>query len=120
MVKTSMAYRRAVVRDRIFLADIGMTFPDGTKKSLGRRELMADGLTIKSATSGSDSFDIGCATVGECDIRIDNTDGQYNTFDFEGAVLDVKVGLQLADGGTEWIPKGIYTCLLYTSDAADD
>lgn len=109
MVKTSMAYRRAVVRDRIFLADIGMTFPDGTKKSLGRRELMADGLTIKSATSGSDSFDIGCATVGECDIRIDNTDGQYNTFDFEGAVLDVKVGLQLADGVTEWISKGIYT-----------
>jgi len=104
-----MAYRRAVVRDRIFLADIGLTFPDGTKRSLGRRELMADGLKIKSATSGSDSFDIGCAAVGECDIRIHNTDGQYNTFDFEGAVLDVKVGLQLADGVTEWIPKGIYT-----------
>ena len=109
MVKTSMAYRRALVRDRTFLAEVALTFPDGSKKSLSRRELMADGLTIKHATSGSDSFDIGCAAVGECDIRIDNTDGQFNAYDFEGAELNVKVGLQLPGDRIEWIPKGIYT-----------
>lgn len=109
MIKTSMDYRRAVVRDRAFLADISMEFPDGKTEKITRERLMSDGLTIKEATSGSDSFDIGCAAIGECDIRIDNTDEKFNTYDFEGAELTVKVGLQLANGNVEWLPKGVYT-----------
>ncbi len=70
---------------------------------------MSDGLTIKTGVSSTDSFDIGSASIVECTLRLDNADGRYNTYDFEGAELNVKVGLQLSEDKIEWIPKGIYT-----------
>lgn len=84
MVRTSMDYRRAVVQDRIFHVRAVMQFPDGTETVLTNTELMADGLTIKTGVSSTDSFDIGSASIGECTLRLDNTDGRFNTYDFEG------------------------------------
>lgn len=104
-----MDYRRAVVQDRIFHARAVMQFPDKTEIVLTNADLMSDGLTIKTGVSSTDSFDIGSASIGECTLRLDNTDGRYNTYDFEGAELNVKVGLQLSEDKIEWIPKGIYT-----------
>lgn len=109
MVKTSMDYRRAVVQDRIFHVRAVMRFPDGTEMVLTNTELMTDGLTIKTGVSGTDSFDIGSVSISECTLRLDNTDGRFNPYDFEGAVINVSVGLQLSDDKIEWIPKGIYT-----------
>ena len=109
MVRTSMDYRRAVVQDRIFHVRAVMQFPDKTEIVLTNADLMSDGLTIKTGVSSSDSFDIGSASIGECTLRLDNTDGRFNTYDFEGAELNVKVGLQISEDKIEWIPKGIYT-----------
>ena len=109
MVKTSMDYRRAVVQDRIFHVRAVMRFPDGREMVLTNTELMTDGLTIKTGVSGTDSFDIGSVSIGECTLRLDNTDGRFNPYDFEGTVINVSVGLQLSDDKIEWIPKGIYT-----------
>ena len=91
MVRTSMDYRRAVVQDRIFHARAVMQFPDKTEIVLTNADLMSDGLTIKTGVSSTDSFDIGSASIGECTLRLDNADGRYNTYDFEGAELNVKV-----------------------------
>ena len=109
MVKTSMDYRRAVVQDRIFHVRAVMRFLDGTEMVLTNTELMTDGLTIKTGVSGTDSFDIGSVSISECTLRLDNTDGRFNPYDFEGAVINVSVGLQLPGDKIEWIPKGIYT-----------
>ena len=109
MVKTSMDYRRAVVRDRVFQVRAVMRFPDGNEIVLTNADLMSDGLTIKTGVSSTDNFDIGSASIGECTLRLDNTDERYNTYDFEGAVINVSIGLQLSDGRIEWIPKGVYT-----------
>lgn len=109
MVRTSMDYRRAVVQDRIFHVRAVMQFPDGTETVLTNTELMADGLTIKTGVSSTDSFDIGSASIVECTLRLDNTDGRFNTYDFEGAVINISIGLQLSEDKIEWIPKGIYT-----------
>ena len=109
MVKTSMDYRRAVVQNRIFHVRAVMRFPDGTEIVLTNADLMSDGLTIKTGVSSTDSFDIGSASIGECALRLDNTDGRFNTYDFEGAVINISIGLQLSEDKIEWIPKGIYT-----------
>lgn len=109
MVKTSMDYRRAVVQDRIFHVRAVMQFPDGTETVLTNADLMSDGLTIKTGVSSTDSFDIGSASIGECTLHLDNTDGRFNTYDFEGAVINISIGLQLSEDKIEWIPKGIYT-----------
>lgn len=112
MVKTSMDYRRAIVRDRVFQVRAVMRFPDGNEIVLTNADLMSDGLTIKTGVSSTDNFDIGSASIGECTLRLDNTDERYNTYDFEGAVINVSIGLQLSDGRIEWIPKGVYTAEL--------
>ena len=109
MVKTSMDYRRAVVQDRIFHVRAVMRFPDGTEIVLTNADLMSDGMTVKTGVSSTDSFDIGSASIGECTLRLDNTDGRFNAYDFEGAVINASIGLQLSEDRIEWIPKGIYT-----------
>lgn len=109
MVKTSMDYRRAVVKDRIFHVRAVMRFPGGPELTLTNADLMADGMTVKTGVSSTDSFDIGSASIGECTLRLDNTDGRFNAYDFEGAVINASIGLQLSEDRIEWIPKGIYT-----------
>lgn len=108
MVKTSMDYRRAVVKDRIFHVRAVMRFPGGPELTLTNADLMADGMTVKTGVSSTDSFDIGSASIGECTLRLDNTDGRFNAYDFEGAVINASIGLQLSEDRIEWIPKGIY------------
>ncbi len=108
MVRTSMDYRRAVVQDRIF--HVRAVMQSGwDRDSINKCGSDVNGLTIKTGVSSTDSFDIGSASIVECTLRLDNADGRYNTHDFEGAELNVKVGLQLSEDKIEWIPKGIYT-----------
>lgn len=106
MINTTMAYRTAIQNNRQFEYDVKITFADGTEEHIYKERILS--LSVKDAVSGTSSFDIGSAIINQLDMKIDNTDGRFDQYDFDQAEMIIKVGLKLADNTTEWLQKGIF------------
>ena len=109
MKEVSAAWHRALVNDerawvneiRVHLVDIGKTL------MLNNSDLWMDGLTIDDAVSDDSDFQVGTAIVNRLDLTINNIHGAYSGYNFLGADVFVKIGLQ-TDEGLEQIIKGRY------------
>lgn len=106
MINTSIAYHRAIEKNREFRLLDRITFKDGRYIDLMISDFMS--YKINEATSGSGKFDIGMAAIKEYTITLDNTDGRFDLYDFEGAVIRARIGLKLEDGRWEDLNKGTY------------
>lgn len=53
------------------------------------------------SVSGDNSFDIGSAIINVLTLSINNFDGRYSDYDFDGAEVVCYIGLALDDGTTE-------------------
>lgn len=106
MINTSNEYKTAIKGAREMYANVSITFLDGTKLSVDQNGLF--GLSIEDNVSGTDSFDIGSAIINQLTLKLDNTDERYDHYDFDGARITVKAGLQLSKA-VEWLNKGIFT-----------
>ncbi len=82
-------------------ADITLT--DGTVLNLTSADLWQNGLSFEDSVSNDSSFDIGSAIVNVLNLTIDNFDGQYSDYDFDGATVVCYIGLSFDDGTTEKI-----------------
>lgn len=82
-------------------ADITLT--DGTVLNLTSANLWQNGLSFEDSVSSDSTFDIGSAIVNVLDLSINNFDGKYSDYDFDGAEVVTYVGLELDDGTTEKI-----------------
>ena len=87
-------------------ADVSIVFRDATKLPVDQAGLW--GLSIEDNVSGTDSFDIGSAIINQLTLKLDNTDERYNAYNFDGAKITVKIGLQLSKT-VEWLNKGVFT-----------
>lgn len=109
MKEVSAAWHRALINDerawvneiRVHLVDIGKTL------MLNNSDLWMDGLTIDDAVSDDSDFQVGTAIVNRLDLTINNIHGAYSGYNFLGADVFVKIGLQ-TDEGLEQIVKGRY------------
>lgn len=79
-------------------ADITLT--DGTVLNLTNADLWQNGMTFEDSVSGDSSFDIGSAIINVLTLSINNFEGQYSDYDFEGAEVVCYVGLQIEDEDT--------------------
>ena len=79
-------------------ADITLT--DGTVLNLTNADLWQNGMTFEDSVSGDSSFDIGSAIINVLTLSINNFEGQYFDYDFEGAEVICYVGLQIEDEDT--------------------
>lgn len=82
-------------------ADITLT--DGTVLNLTSADLWQNGLSFEDSVSSDNSFDIGSAIVNVLDLSINNFNGEYSGYDFEGAEVVTYVGLELDNETTEKI-----------------
>ena len=82
-------------------ADITLT--DGTVLNLTSANLWQNGLSFEDSVSSDSSFDIGSAIVNVLDLSINNFNGEYSGYDFEGAEVVTYVGLELDNETTEKI-----------------
>lgn len=82
-------------------ADITLT--DGTVLNLTSADLWQNGLSFEDSVSSDSSFDIGSAIVNVLDLSINNFDGKYSDYNFEGAEVVAYVGLELDNETTEKI-----------------
>lgn len=56
---------------------------------------------FEDSVSGDNSFDIGSAIINVLTLSINNFDGRYSDYDFDGAEVVCYIGLALDDGTTE-------------------
>lgn len=82
-------------------ADITLT--DGTVLNLTSADLWQNGLRFEDSVSSDSTFDIGSAIVNVLDLSINNFNGEYSGYDFEGAEVVTYVGLELDNETTEKI-----------------
>lgn len=82
-------------------ADITLT--DGTVLNLTSADLWQNGLSFEDSVSNDSSFDIGSAIINVLNLSINNFDGEYSDYDFEGAEVICYVGMEFDDGTTEKI-----------------
>ena len=80
-------------------ADI--TLKDGTVLNLTSADLWANGFSFEDSVSGDSSFDIGSTIINVLTLSINNFDGQYSDYDFDGAEVICYVGMEFDDGTTE-------------------
>ena len=92
-------------------ARVTILLKDETNLTLEGGQLMAGGVTISEGTTAPSSFDIGSAIINQCTILVNNTDGNYSDYNFEGAVATIYVGVAENKTGTSitWIRRGMYT-----------
>lgn len=82
-------------------ADITLT--NGTVLNLTSADLWQNGLSFEDSVSSDSTFDIGSAIVNVLDLSINNFNGEYSSYDFEGAEVVAYVGLELDNETTEKI-----------------
>lgn len=69
--------------------------------NLTSSDLWANGVMFEDSVSGDNSFDIGSAIINVLALSINNFDGRYSDYDFDGAEVVCYIGLALDDGTTE-------------------
>lgn len=106
MINTSNAYKTAIKGNREFCIRDKMTFRDGSYIDLEMQDFLS--YSINEATSASGKFEIGAAVIKEYTAVLNNSDGKFDTYNFEGADILAKVGIKLADGTWEILQKGTY------------
>ncbi len=110
MVNTSQAYRDLIYTSgRKFHAKARVELADETVLNLTDEDIMEGGITIEDCVSPSNSFEIGSAIINELSITLYNLDGRFNEYNFEKALINLQIGLELPDSTIEWIPKGYFT-----------
>lgn len=106
MIPTSAAYKQAMNGPRTFLVQVTVTFRDETVEVWDNSRLMS--LSFEEATSDTGTFTVGSAIIGKLSLSVLNQDDAYNELDFIDAVMQVKIGVETANG-TEYMNRGIFT-----------
>ena len=107
MINASNVYKEAIKKNRILHHRVEIQFQDGSSKTVEDMELLL--FQILDNTSGQNSFDLGSAIAKQLNIKLSNIDGKFTGVDFDGATIKAIIGLELPDGTTEWLDRGIYT-----------
>ena len=88
--KTLIASKNA----RSYLLKIDLTLANNTVLHLTGEDIWEDSFSIDTASSGTDSFDIGSAIIGKCAFTLNNIDGDFDNYDFFNATATIWLGLE--------------------------
>ena len=100
MRATSALYKQIIASGnaRDFVIKVDMTLADDpinpTVLHLTEEDIWSGSFAIDTASSGTSSFDIGTAVIGQCKFSLNNFDESFNQYDFFNAHAVVWVGLR--------------------------
>lgn len=97
--------------NRRFMPIITITLADSTVLNIQPTDVMANGLSglsIKESVSGDEILEFGSVIINECQIILNNMEGQFDAYDFANAVVNVQISLDLTTGVTETFQRGVY------------
>lgn len=108
MINTSNEYKVQIMENRQFRLNANISLADSTVFNLEDSTIMQGGMEFEDAVGGNSSFQIGAAIINKHTLTIDNSTGDFDTYDFTGATVVPFVGLQLSET-VESLRKGFYT-----------
>lgn len=113
-MRTTTSEYKAIINSgeaRHYKIKIDLDLANNTTLHLTEADIWEDSFSIDTASSGTSSFDLGCAIIGRCTFTINNIDGDFNGVDFFNAEAAVWLGLEGDDiGGTQhYYRMGYYT-----------
>lgn len=100
MINAFPAYYRALSNGyRNFVPIITITLANTahTVLNLTEADVWQNGLTIEDAVSGESDFQVGAAIINKCEIQLNNMDGRFTEYAFEGATVHVVLRLNYID-----------------------
>lgn len=110
MIDSSTAYKKAIRESgRIMSIHDEYTFANGEKPDIDTGSFTM--YSVNEATSDSSSFSIGATVIKKYTASLNNIEGRFDDYDFEGLDIVARVGLKLPDESVEIIPKGKYRCV---------
>lgn len=117
MINAFPAYYRALSNGyRNFVPIITITLANTahTVLNLTEADVWQNGLTIEDAVSGESDFQVGAAIINKCEIQLNNMDGRFTEYVFEGATVHVILRLNYIDdisgeSAYQNIEKGTFT-----------
>lgn len=95
-------------RNYICNVDIELQDEDSTVLNLDNKDIWSGGISIEESVSNDTSFDVGSTIINKATVVINNIYENYSEYDFTGAKVTIKVGLNLSGGTTEMVNKGIF------------
>lgn len=107
MINVSNAFKKKIAEGYPVIEEVDITFSDGTVKTVNK-EILNSGNDIVDGVDGS-SFPIGQTVCKSLQLSLDNSQEQWKNYYFYGAKLRVKLKMELDDGTTETINRGMFT-----------
>jgi hypothetical protein len=107
LINVSNAFKKKIAEGYPVIEEVDITFPDGTVKTVNK-EILNSGNDIVDGVDGS-SFPIGQTVCKSLQLSLDNSQEQWKNYYFYGAKLRVKLKMELDDGTTETINRGMFT-----------
>lgn len=83
----------------------------GSTGLITESDVVANGLVVNRYSASGESIQIGTCVAAELTLRLENGDGNFNSLDFEGAELDVRMGLLVNGQSTNEIYLGRFTVI---------
>ena len=108
MRSTSAYYKTKISSGatRNFEVLIYLNLTDNTQLTITNAEIMDGSFKLMSASSGTESFDIGSAIIGKCTFTLNNFEDDYTDYDFFNATATVWLKLE---GDSSYHRMGFYT-----------
>lgn len=89
----------------------------GKTFTITEADIIQGGLKIDRYCVTNSKIEVGSAVASELSLKLRNYDGKFNDVSFEGAVLNVKIGIKLVEGAT--LGKGILGRMILGSASSD-
>lgn len=108
MRSTSAYYKQKIASGatRNFEVLIYLNLTDNTQLTITNAEITENSFKLMSASSGTESFDIGSAIIGKCTFTLNNFEDDFTDYDFFNATATVWLKL---DGDSSYHRMGFYT-----------
>lgn len=110
MKNVSNEYIRAMEDRRDFYAVAEITFQDGTKKTLEKKDFTISGNSVVQSAE-STTFPLGMVVPRIVNVCLMNDDDRWSEYDFYGAKIFLRTKYDLESGLTEVINVGNFTVI---------
>lgn len=109
MLNISSACLKALYNDAVQAIQIHVAPLRDSEFDVTERDIVKGGFSYDNFLVSDDVLQVGSITAAEVNITLENADGRFDRILFAGAVLTVRLRIQLESGQYEPIPLGVYT-----------
>lgn len=87
--------------------EIDVTLKNNDTLTFDNNSIVANGVTFTDALTDGSSFSLGYCNIGELTVEVNNTNEQFSSSDFVGAIVDVKC-YKLINNVKDYVKIGKY------------